>query len=325
MKKEIAVLGAGAWGTAIASLLAHNGHRIRLWCYEQEVCDDIIKTRKNARYFPDIVLSERIIPTCSLHDSLAGADFIFEAVPVAFLRSILELVRPFYTPEQRWIILSKGIEQERLLLPAQILDSVMGGEVQKIVCVGPSFAHDLAHQQITAVSLAAKNDALGKEVGELLVNDFFSVAYTTDVIGVGMAAALKNVIALGIGILDGAGYHDNTKAFFLTRSLADMSKLVTCMGGRQETVYGLAGVGDLVLTSLGQHSRNLAFGRHLGQGHNLADLAQKYPVFPEGVGTIQSVYQLMEQKKCNCFIFRSVYEIIFHNKSIEGFLKEMVE
>ena len=320
MKSEITVLGAGAWGTAVACLLAHNGHRVRLWCYEKEVCDSIAQRRENVHYLSGVVIPDTVVPLCHISDVLDGAQYVFEAVPVAFLRSVLECARPFYHKGQRWIILSKGIEQHSLKLPSTLIDDSMADTVQKIVCAGPSFAHGIAQKALTAVVLAAKDETVAQEIQRLLSNDFFRVHYSSDIIGVQLASALKNVVAIGMGILDGAGCHENTKAYFLTQGLADIATIVHMSGGKKETVYGLAGVGDVVLTSLSSSSRNMSIGRRLARGHTITEIQQECAILPEGINTVQSVYQLMREKKLSCPVFAGIYDMIFQGKTVMDML-----
>jgi len=322
--KTVCVLGAGAWGTAVATLLANNGYNVRLWSHEDDVVREICKQRINTTYLPGIVLDPRIEATTDLQQAICGASWIFEAVPVKFLRDVLQKALPCYNSGQTWVVLSKGIEQKTLLLPTQIIDDVFGRATKKAVFSGPSFAADLAKKQITAVTLAATDCAVALELQKVLANHYFRPYISLDIIGAQVGGAIKNVLTLGIGMLDGAGYSDNAKAFLLTRGLHEIVQIAVALGGRQETIYGLSGVGDLVLTSMGNLSKNLALGKRLGQGDSLTSLSASSSVVPEGINTIQSVYELIERYKLDLPICQGLYHVIFNEKTINEFLAQLM-
>ena len=322
--KRICILGAGSWGTAIATLLAENGYEVSLWCYEVEVANSIKETRENKRYLPGITLDKKIIPITDLQEAICGAQWIFEAIPIKYLRAILEQAKDCFSPEQTWVVLSKGMEQGSLLLPTQILDDVFGGVPQKAVFAGPSFAIDVAKKQITAVTVAATDCEIGLNLQKLLANRYFRPYVSLDMIGAQIGGALKNVLTLGVGMLDGAGYTDNAKAFLLTRGLHEMVLLAKVLGGRQETLYGLSGVGDLVLTSMGKLSRNLAVGKKLGQGQNLDAILKETGFVPEGINTVKSVYQLIQQKNLDLPICQGIYQVIYERKQLQDVLAHLM-
>jgi glycerol-3-phosphate dehydrogenase (NAD(P)+) len=318
--KHIAVIGEGAWGTAVATLLAHNGFQVRLWCHYAELVDVINTTHRNERFLPGITLDNKIKAVALFNEAISDAQWIFEAIPVKFLRNVLQQASPYMRSDQVWVVLSKGIEQDSLLFPCQIIDEVFKNKVATAVFAGPSFAMDLAHKKITAVTVATPDKTIGTSLQKIVANEYFCPCLTTDIIGVQVGAALKNVIAIGTGILDGAGYTDNTKAFLLTQGLYEMVQLAQTLGGSQETVYGLSGVGDLVLTAMGTLSRNVALGRQLGQGHNL-DTFLHTSTMPEGINTVQAVRELMRKQHISLPICNGIYEMIFNNKSVHDFLK----
>ncbi len=322
--KTVAILGEGAWGTAVATLLAHNGHQVMLWCYNTELVSQINTTRYNERYLPGIQLDKTITAVATIDEAVCNADWVFEAVPVKFLRSVLEKAKTCYNDTQRWVVLSKGIEQGTLLFPTEIIFDVLGNTVQQTVFAGPSFAMDVARKQITAVTIAAPGCALARELQALLANDYFRPYISTDMIGVQVGAALKNVIAIGVGMLDGAGYTDNAKAFMITRGLHEIAELAVALGARQETVYGLSGVGDLILTAMGSLSRNLEVGKRFGQGQSLENILKETGYIPEGINTVESVQQLMRKHGVRLAICLGIYEVIFNNKSLKQVLKKLM-
>jgi glycerol-3-phosphate dehydrogenase (NAD(P)+) len=322
--KNIGVLGEGAWGTAVATLLANNGFTVKLWCHDPAVAQSIRDTRYNKRYLPGIYLDELIIPTFDLSQAVGNASWVFEAIPVKFLRDVLEQVKDVEVSEQKWIILSKGIEQETLLLPSEIIDDVFENHLPKAVLVGPSYAKDLSEKQITAVTLAAVDCDLGLNLQKMLANDYFRPYLSLDMIGAQVGAAIKNVVALAVGMLDGAGYADNAKAFIFTRGLNEMVTIAQSLGGKTKTLYGLSGVGDLVLTATGKQSRNREVGKRLGEGQSLKDILDETGYIPEGINTVNSVYQLMQQKKLDLPVCAGIYEIIHKKKSIPDLLNDLM-
>lgn len=323
--KTVCIIGEGAWGTAVATLLVQNGYTVKLWCHDPNVADAISKKRENNRYLPGILLDEKIQPTTDLTQATCDVRWVFEAIPVTFLRPVLQEAKACFSPDQVWVVLSKGIEQETLLLPTQMIDEIFGPDTQKAVFAGPSFAQEVATKQITAVSIAATDCDIGLQLQGILANDYFRPYITTDMIGVQVGAALKNIITLGIGLLDGAGYNDNAKAFFLTRGLHEMAQCAQALGGKQETIYGLSGVGDLVLTSMGKLSRNLAIGRQLGKGQILDEILQETGYISEGINSVKSVCQLGKKLSLDLFICNSIYHIIFEQQSIATMFEKLMQ
>lgn len=320
---KICILGSGAWGTAVATVFAKNGHTVALWCREPEVVATIKTTGINQEFLPDVILPKQIVPIDSLQEAIGDAELIFAAVPVKFFSAVLEQVKGCEDLNAQWVILNKGIEQGTLMLPSQMVHSVLEKEVPIAALVGPSFAKDLAAGQLTAVQ-AAGPDELVKKVKALLENDYFKIESSSDVIGVQLCAALKNVITIAVGMLDGAGYTDNTKALFLVKSLEEMKSLVVACGGQSQTVDGFAGIGDLVLTALGQHSRNLAVGKRLGAGEKLQAILESSVTIAEGINTTASINQLIEKKNLELPLLTGIYQMVYKELSVKAFLNTLV-
>ena len=240
--KKVVVLGAGAWGTAIATVLASNQHKVVIWSHEEDVVQSISHEHINKRYLPGIQLNRTIQSTIDIAQAVEDAEWIFEAIPVKYMRSVLEKVKLYYSPLQRWIVLSKGIEQQSLFLPTQILNDVFGNSVQSVVVVGPSFAKDVVEKQLTAVNCASESKELIDASRQLMTNSYFKLFPSNDILGLQWCAALKNVIAMGVGILEGAEFTDTTKAFFLVKAFAEMKIFIVAMGGKSETMNDLAGI-----------------------------------------------------------------------------------
>lgn len=312
---KIVVLGAGAWGTAIATVLAHNNHTVHLWCYEQEVVQRIQEQRCNTSYLPGCVLDKRIIPTHSLDEALTGASIVFEAIPVAHLRTIIEQARIHYTAEQLWVVLSKGLEQHTLKLPSTILQDVFGASVRYALLAGPSFAHDVARKQYTAVNLAGHDMSVVACVQKLIENDYFFVEPLADPVGMQWCAVLKNCIAVGVGILEGAGYTDNTKIFFLMQALHEVQAIVHHAGGAAATVYTLAGLGDLMLTTLGTQSRNVRAGKLVAQGADNKQIVHSLGGLPEGINALISIHTWLLKNNLDAPLLQAIYEIVEQKKA----------
>jgi glycerol-3-phosphate dehydrogenase (NAD(P)+) len=322
--KKVGMLGEGAWGTAVSTLLAHNDFHVKLWCYDKAVAVDIQKTRYNDRYLPNIFLNERIEPIIAIEEVVRDVDIIFEAIPVQFLRETIERCKPYITRHQQWIILSKGMERDTLFLPTEIVDDVLRFSPHKVVLLGPSYAKDLAQKQITAVTLAATHCSFGLQLQKMLANGYFRPYISLDLIGPQVGGALKNVIALAIGMLDGADFKDNVKAYVLTRGLHEMQIVTKLLGGKPETIYGLAGVGDLVLTAMGMHSKNQEVGRRLAQGQTLDSILQETGFIPEGINTAYAMQQLIEKEKLDLPVCGGVYAVIKGKKTIHDVLHDLM-
>lgn len=321
---KVTVLGDGAWGTALARLLAEKGYHVTLWCHNQEVANAICMTGYNALYFPHF-LCDGIQVTTSLEQALADVTWIFQAIPIAHMRSVLEKAKPYYRAEQIWVTLSKGIERDTLLLPTDLINNVFEHQVSTVVVSGPSYAHDLAHKKPTGVVVAAPDRALADSCAQLISTPYLTTEISSDPVGVQLCAALKNVIALGVGILDGAGYPDNTKVLLLTRGIHEIEVLVNTMGGESASVYGLAGIGDLVLTAMGSLSKNVSVGKQLGSGQSLNDIVQsKNGVMPEGINTVQALYQLAHERRVELPVCNAIHDVVMKGAPITDIIIKII-
>lgn len=323
--KIVALLGEGAWGTAIAQLLAHNGYTVHLWCHDPHVAELIIRDGENKKYLPGVRLDKKIIPTTDLAQAVCSVRWIFEAIPVAYLRGVLEQARSCATEDQIWVVLSKGVENKTLLFPTQMIDDVFHFPTKKAVVAGSSFAREVAEGAITGVTIGATDSDSGRELQQMLANEFFRAYTTSDVIGVQMGAAIKNVISIGIGILEGAGYGDNPKAFLLTQGLQEMVQLAQAVGGKQETLFGFSGVGDLVLTSMGKGSRNREVGRRIGQGESLDAILADTASVAEGINTLKSVLDLAKKHSVQVPICSGIYDVVFGRASVAVMMQGIIK
>ncbi|MBN2267481.1 MAG: NAD(P)H-dependent glycerol-3-phosphate dehydrogenase [Candidatus Babeliaceae bacterium] len=287
-----AILGDGAFGTAFATLLTNNGHRTLLWCFNEDVAQNIRENQENRRFLPGIKLPSAIEPITNIAEACA-APWIFIATPVPFMRSILKQCTPFAKAHQSWVCLNKGIEQGTLCLPTEIIAQEIGPRAKNAVLSGPSFARDIATAQPTVVSVASKNKRLASNLASLLNNTFFACVVSNDPIGTQYAGALKNGCAIGTGILAGAGYGHNTQVRFALQYLEEIKALVLASGGKWATLYSPATIGDVILSCFTVQSRNYRFGLSIGKGETTSEsLNGPHRPTIEGVNTLLALQQL---------------------------------
>lgn len=289
-KTKIVVLGEGAWGTALATLLVRNGHEVVLWCHHPEIAEEINRHHTNTRYMPNCLLPATLKATQAVKEAVFNADFICEAIPVQYLRSVLATVRGQIDIDTPWIITSKGIEKETLLLPAGVVADALGYEPRFGVVVGPSFAREVMQQQDTGLVVASEYPAIRWDIAHLFANKYIECVQSADIHGAQLCSAFKNVVALLVGISDGQGHGDNARALLVTRCFEKLAALISASGGALETVHGLAGVGDLFLTASSTQSRNYTVGKALGAGETLESIIERTGFTPEGINTLHSMY-----------------------------------
>ncbi len=296
MKKRVTVLGEGAWGSALSFLFARNGYEVVLWCHHQEVAKQIAQDRINQTFFPRHIFDKSIRATSCIEEAMRHAMLVVEAIPVVYLRTVIEKARPFFHQDHVWVITSKGIEKDTLKLPSQIVSSVLGDDVKRAVVLGPTFATELVEQSISAFDVAVTDPALFGIIKELFENEFVSCFEQVDFIGMQLCAAFKNLIAIGVGFLKGSHAKENTCAFFVASMMQEIAQLLVACKGSREILFCVSGIGDIVLTSLGSHSKNMQYGMLLAQKKSDQEIAALMPVLPEGVNTAFSVQKLAHAK-----------------------------
>jgi glycerol-3-phosphate dehydrogenase (NAD(P)+) len=289
--KTTAVLGAGSWGTALAVHLAKAGHLVRLWARDPALVDDLTSTRANDRYLPGIPFPEGIAPTASLEEALGGARFVVVAVPSHGLRAVVRSATPFLS-QAVLVSATKGIEVDSLQRMSQVIESETAGCCRTVVLSGPSFALETARGLPTALLAASTDPSAAAAVQEHFRGQGVRLYVNDDVAGVEIGAALKNVIAIAAGVTEGLGLGHNTLAALITRGLAEISRLALAEGGRRDTLAGLSGLGDLVLTCTGELSRNRQVGIALGRGRSLDDILSSMRMVAEGVRTTRAALAL---------------------------------
>jgi glycerol-3-phosphate dehydrogenase (NAD(P)+) len=321
---EVAVVGAGAWGTALALTLAERGD-VRLWTWQDEHARELRADRENRLFLRGFTLPNNVSPTSDLGTALAGAELVVLALPTETLRSTLGAARDLL-PAVPVVVASKGIEKETLMLPTEICDDVLGGSVRgrTLALSGPSFAVEVARRLPTNVVVAAKDHALSVAVQGRIATERLRVYSSDDPIGVQVGGALKNVIAIAAGACDGLGFGHNTRAALITRGLAEMARLALKKGGNVLTLAGLAGLGDLVLTCTGELSRNRTVGFELGRGRPLADVLAGLGHVAEGVTTADSAHRLAEKLGVELPIASEVYAVLFENKPVKEAVRDVL-
>ncbi len=309
----IAVIGAGSWGTTLACLLTEKGYDVSLWAYEKEIVDEINVSRVNSIYLSYVLLPVNLKATNNIGDAVKQARYVLNVVPTQFTRSIFKEAEKYISKDAVIISASKGIEQGTLLTVSAILKNITGRKIA--VLSGPSFAKEVLKKLPTAVTLAAENADFSLQLQEIFNTHYFRVYTHTDVLGVELGGALKNVIAIASGISDGLGLGHNARAALITRGLAEIIRLGERMGADKRTFSGLSGLGDLVLTCTGHLSRNYSVGVSLGKGMKLKDILSSTKSVAEGVATALSAFELSRKYGVEMPVVKQVYEVIYKDKN----------
>lgn len=313
---NISVLGAGGWGTTLAVLLHYNGHNTTLWEYDRSYAKTLDKTRQNKLYLPGIEIPEEINITHDLDEAASERHMLVLAVPSQFLRSVIKKLDYSDIKNSLLVSVAKGIENNSMLTMSQMIKQQIPqlSEEQIGVLSGPSHAEEVSRRIPTAVVAASKYEATSKSIQGAFIVSYFRVYSSTDILGVELGGAVKNVMAIGAGIVDGAKFGDNTKAAIMTRGIAEISRLGTAMGARAETFAGLSGMGDLIVTCMSKHSRNRFVGEKIGEGKTLKQVLKSMTMVAEGVETCRSVKELAELNNVNTPIVNEVYKVLFEEK-----------
>lgn len=314
--KRVAVIGAGSWGTALAMVAARNQHDVWLWAREPEVASAVNSAHRNPFYLSSFDLPENIHATTSLGEALAGADFVLVVVPSHAMREMIERMRGLVNAETVLVSATKGVENGTLMRMDEVITDVLGAsfEPRFVALSGPSFALEVAKGDPTAIVAASREARLSERVQRELSSNVFRVYTNDDCIGVELGGAIKNVVAIASGVVRGLGLGTNAVAAIITRGLAEMTRLAMAQGARSETMAGLAGLGDLVLTCTGELSRNRHVGVELGRGRKLADIVGEMREIAEGVRTTRAIYELGLRLKIDMPITASIHALLYEDK-----------
>ena len=316
-ERRIGVVGAGSWGTALANLLADNGHPVLMWAYEEEVAKQVEEGRENRTYLEGIELNENLHATTDLAEAVSDRDLVLSVSPSHVTRTVMGQAAPHLAPRTVIVSASKGIENETLQTMSEVLGEALPEANRDKVCFlsGPSFAREVGRRLPTAVTIASSNEEAARYAQETFSSPYFRTYTSEDVVGVEMGGALKNVIAIACGVSDGLGLGHNTRAGIITRGLAEITRLGIKLGANPLTFSGLAGMGDLVLTCTGDLSRNRTVGLRLGKGESLQEILDSMKMVAEGVKTTRSTRDLALRHYVEMPITQQVYAILFEGQA----------
>ena len=310
---NVTVFGAGSWGTALAMLLARNGHHVLLWGHHERHMAALAQERSNRRYLPGAIFPESLSTTADLDTAARFSSLWLVAVPSHAFRYQLEAIRPHCSSKGRIAWATKGLELETGKPLHRVVSDVLGPAIPAAVLSGPTFAGEVAAGQPTAMTVASENIAFASELVGLLHNDRLRAYSSPDVVGVELGGAIKNVLAIAAGVADGLGYGANARAALITRGLAEMMRLGTTLGGRPDTLMGLSGVGDLILTCTDNQSRNRRFGVGIGQGRDRQSVTAEIGQEIEGIPTAKIVHGLAQRHGIDMPITEQTYRILYED------------
>ena len=324
---KLVILGAGSWGTALAIALASRFDLVRLWGRNAAHMAEVAKLRENRRYLPGFLLPRCIEVTSVLAAALDEAEVTLLAVPSEFLRLILVEAEPYLLPRTRLISATKGLENGTLFRMSQVIRSALPESLSSRVAVlsGPTFAKEIAAGEPAAVVIASETPGLAEAIQHDFSTPNLRLYVSHDVVGVELGAALKNVVAIGGGICKGLGLGSNSVAALVTRGLVEITRLAAAMGGNTQTLRGLAGLGDLVLTTTGDLSRNRSVGLQLGQGLKLSQILAEMTMVAEGVGTCRAAFQLGQNLGVELPIINQMYEVLYQSKDPRQAIRDLME
>lgn len=306
---KIAVIGAGSWGTALATVVSGKGHDVFMWTRSDEQRVSMKEHRENIKYLPEIKFDDNIVICDTIKEAVSQADAVLFSVPTQAFRKTFESALPFLNDEQVIINVAKGIEQDTLKRLSEVAYELKK-DVKYAVLSGPSHAEEVGRKLPTTVAIASEDTEIAKYVQDLFFTDRFRTYVNDDVVGVELGGALKNIIALGAGISDGMGFGDNAKAALMTRGLTEISRLGIALGAKQETFAGLTGMGDLIVTCTSMHSRNRRCGIMIGEGLSPVEATEKIGMVVESMFTTKAAYGLAKKVGVEMPITEKIYEVI---------------
>lgn len=326
---KVAVIGGGGWGTALAGLLVKNGHEVRLWVYEPDLAERMRRDRQNDVFLPGVPIPDAVAVTSDLAGASSGCGTVLLATPSHALRATaarLSSEGSALASARLVVIATKGLERDTHQRMSEVVAETLPGPLgtDPVVLAGPSHAEEVARGIPTAVVAACRDHARAAEVQAAFSNEAFRIYTNDDVLGVEIAVALKNVVAIAAGISDGLGFGDSTKGALLTRGLAEIARLGEALGARPETFSGLAGMGDLIATATSRHSRNRRLGEAVGRGATVQEALAASPMVAEGVGTAQAAVDLAARRGVELPIAEQVRAILYEGKSAKAAMRELL-
>lgn len=323
---KITVFGTGSFGTALANVLAENGHSVLMWGKNENTVDEINQSHQNKRYLKDVKLNETIKATSQLEQAVNFSDIFLIALPTKAIRNVVTEIDQHIKTKKTFIHVAKGIENETFKRVSEMIeDSVSKNHKNGVgVLSGPSHAEEVVIKQPTTVAASSKDEHISKLIQDLFMNDYLRVYTNNDLIGVELGGALKNIIAVASGIVAGMGYGDNAKAALMTRGLAEISRLGEKLGADPMTFLGLGGIGDLIVTCTSTHSRNYTLGYKLGKGKTTEEALNEMNMVVEGIYTTNSVYHLAKSQNVDMPITNALYKVLFEDKPVKDSVKDLM-
>ena len=323
---KITVFGTGSFGTALANVLAENGHSVLMWGKNENTVDEINQSHQNKRYLKDVTLIETIKATNQLEQAVNFSDIFLIALPTKAIRDVVTEINQHIKTKKTFIHVAKGIENETFKRVSEMIeDSVSKNHKNGVgVLSGPSHAEEVVIKQPTTVAASSKDEHISILIQDLFMNDYLRVYTNNDLIGVELGGALKNIIAVASGIVAGMGYGDNAKAALMTRGLAEISRLGEKLGADPMTFLGLGGIGDLIVTCTSTHSRNYTLGYKLGKGKTTEEALNEMNMVVEGIYTTNSVYHLAKAQNIDMPITNALYKVLFEDKPVKDSVKDLM-
>ena len=327
MNKSIAIVGGGGWGTALSVAMARVHDSVKLWVFEPDVAETMRRDRNNPVYLPGVSVPERVQPSDSLEEVLCGADIVISAVPSHVCRDVYRKMLPYLKPEMVFVTATKGIENETLMRMSEVIHDIIKPEfAPRIAAIsGPTFAMEVANGEPTALVVAGPDDELRRDLQRELSAPHFRLYTNPDIIGVEIGASVKNIIAIAAGVVSGLKLGHNATAALITRGLAEIMRLAEACGGRRETLAGLAGLGDLVLTCTGHLSRNRQVGAALGEGERLDEIVSNMRMVAEGIKTSKSTVELARMRGVEMPIAQQIYAVLYEGKGPQVAINELMD
>lgn len=322
--KNIAVIGAGSWGTALSTVLAENCPRVFLWSRSTEICESIRETRENPVYLPGVPVPDHVELTSDLEAAVSKKDVLVLVVPSHTIRPIARRIAPYVKKDAIVVSCAKGVEEDTLRRMSEVLREELP-QCAAAVLSGPNHAEEVGRRIPSATVVSAEKRLVAEAVQDVFMTRYFRVYTNPDLTGVELGGALKNVIALGAGISDGLGFGDNTKAALMTRGLTEIARLGMKMGAEALTFAGLAGIGDLMVTCTSKHSRNRSFGEELGRGRKLEEILSGMRMVAEGVRTTRAAQQLSEHYGVEMPITQEAYNVLFAQKDARRAVGDLMQ
>lgn len=323
---KITVFGMGSFGTALANVLAENGHTVLMWGKNETSVDELNKHHQNKRYLKEAKLDENIRATSDIKEAVDFTDIYLIALPTKAIREITSQIDQLIDSKKIFIHVAKGIENDTFKRVSEMIeDSISESHNGGIgVLSGPSHAEEVVIKQPTTVAASSKDEKISKLIQDLFMNDYLRVYTNNDLVGVELGGALKNIIAVASGIVAGMGYGDNAKAALMTRGLAEISRLGEKLGADPMTFLGLGGIGDLIVTCTSTHSRNFTLGYKLGKGQTTEEALSEMNMVVEGIYTTNSVYHLAKEQHVDMPITNALYKVLFENKPVKDSVKDLM-